>query len=115
MMHCMSGESVTSSAKRFTAVYFLGSCAVMLLGSLMPTGNGPVVVFANPWGKSAVEVVAHANGTLMAAPLPSWVAMAEATDSGFISRLYQAGAGFVASSTVAYACARMSGTSWERQ
>lgn len=87
----------------------------MLLGSLMPSGNGPVVVFAKPWGTSALEVVAKAEGRLMSAPSTSWIALTEASDSGFVTRLYRAGAGFVASSAVAYACARLTGLSMESQ
>lgn len=87
----------------------------MLLGSVMPSGAGPVVVFAKPWGAPAIEVVAKAGGQLMTAPSEAWIVLTDASDSAFVSRLYQAGAGFVASSTVAYACARLTGKSLESQ
>jgi len=87
----------------------------MLFGVLMPSGNGPVLVVAKPWGVSAVEVIAKADGRLMAAPTASWFALTDAHGAAFVDRLYQAGAAFVASSTVAYACARMTGLSLERQ
>lgn len=104
---------MTKSAKRFAAAYFLGSCFVMLVGVLMPSSNGPFVVLAKPWGKSAVEVVANAEGTFIAAP-SSWIALTDSPDRAFVTRLYTAGAGFVASSTIAYACARLSGQSLEK-
>ncbi len=104
---------MSRTAKIFAAVYFLGSCMVMLLGSLLPGGDGLVAVIAKPWGKTAIEVVAGAEGQIIFVRDGSWVALTEASDPAFIARLYQSGAGFVASSAVALACARWSGLSLE--
>ncbi|WP_208981423.1 hypothetical protein [Roseibium alexandrii] len=106
---------MSNSTKRFVALYFLGSCLIVLLGTLVPSGNGPVVVFAKPWGASALEVVAKADGRIMVAPTATWFALSQSADSDFVQRLYQSGAGFVASSAVAYACARITGTPMETQ
>ncbi|MEM8703172.1 MAG: hypothetical protein AAGF82_15205 [Pseudomonadota bacterium] len=101
-------------AKGFAAVYFLMCSAVVLSGSLMPSGAGPVAVFAKPWGKSAVEVIAAAEAPVIFVRDGSWIALTDATDTELVSRLYQAGAGFVASSAVAMACARLAGLSLEK-
>ncbi|WP_297588017.1 hypothetical protein [Roseibium sp.] len=105
---------MSRSAKFFAATYFLGSCVLMLLGALMPSGNGLVAVIATPWGKPALEVVAQAEGRIIFVKDGTWVALTEVTDQEFIARLYKSGAGFVASSSVAYACARWIGVSLER-
>jgi hypothetical protein len=102
------------SAKIFAVIYFLGCSLLVLLGSLLPSGNGLVAVIAKPWGDSAVEVIARANGRIIFGQNASWVALTEATDHEFVARLYQSGAGFVASSAVAYACARLKGVSLEK-
>lgn len=102
------------SAKRFAAFYFLGCTLLVLLGGLLPSGNGLVAVIAKPWGDSAIEVIARANGRIIFGQNASWVALTEATDQEFVARLYQSGAGFVASSAVAYACARLKGISLEK-
>lgn len=102
------------SAKIFAAAYFLGCCVLVLVASLTPGGKGPVAVFAMPWGKSALEVVAHAEGPIIFVNNGSWVALTESTDQQFINRLYEAGAGFVASSVIAMACARLSGVTLEK-
>lgn len=100
---------MSKSTKGFAAVYFVGCCLVMILGFVIPSGHGPVLVFGKPWGSSAIEVVAKAEGRIIFLNDASWVAMTEATGSEFIASLYNSGAGFVASSAVAYACARLTG------
>ncbi|MES0880484.1 hypothetical protein [Roseibium sp. SCP14] len=105
---------MSKSAKIFAATYFLGCCILMLLGALVPGSNGLVAVVAKPWGKTAVEVVANAEGRIIFVRDGAWVALTEATDQEFIDRLYKSGAGFVASSAVAFACARWIGVSLER-
>ncbi|WP_296587551.1 hypothetical protein [Roseibium sp.] len=102
------------SARKFAAIYFLGCSLLVLGGSLLPSGNGFVAVFAKPWGESAVEVIARAEGRIIFGQNASWVALTEASDHEFIARLYRSGAGFVASSVVAYACARVKGVSLEK-
>ncbi|MEO1114401.1 MAG: hypothetical protein AAFY05_18785 [Pseudomonadota bacterium] len=101
-------------AKGFAAVYFLICSAIVLFASLVPSGTGPVAVFAKPWGKSAIEVVAAAEAPVIFVRNGSWIALTESTDQELVSRLYEAGAGFVASSAVAMACARLSGLSLEK-
>lgn len=101
-------------AKCFAVVYFLICGAVMLSASLVPTGAGPVAVFAKPWGKSAIEVVAATEAPVIFVRNGSWIALTQSTDKELVSRLYEAGAGFVASSAVAMACARLSGLSLEK-
>ena len=105
---------MSRSAKIFAGAYFLGCCFLMLLGSLTPSGSGPVAVFAKPWGKPALEVIAGADGQIIFVRDGIWVALTDASDQQFIDRLYRAGAGFVASATVAYACASWSGVSLEK-
>lgn len=105
---------MSRSAKVFAGAYFLGCCVVMLLASLTPSGKGPVAVFAKPWGKPALEVIAGADGRIIFVRDGVWVALTESSDQQFIDRLYRAGAGFVASTAVAYACARWSGVSLEK-
>jgi len=107
-------DSMTRSAKIFAGAYFLGCCSLMLLASLAPGGKGPVAVFAKPWGKPAMEVIAGAEGQIIFIRDGTWVALTESPDPQFIDRLYRAGAGFVASTAVAYACARWSGVSLEK-
>lgn len=85
----------------------------MLLGALVPGGKGMVAVIARPWGSSALEVVAKADGRIVFVGSGAWVVLTEAGDRDFIASLYDAGAGFVASSAVASACARLSGISLE--
>ncbi|MEL7529029.1 MAG: hypothetical protein AAFN16_24900 [Pseudomonadota bacterium] len=101
-------------AKGFAAVYFLICSAIVLFASLVPSGTGPVAVFAKPWGKSAIEVVAAVEAPVIFVRNGSWIALTESTDQELVSRLYEAGAGFVASSAVAMACARLSGLSLEK-
>ena len=101
-------------AKGFAAVYFVMCSAVVLSGTLMPSGVGPVAVFAKPWGKSAIEVVAAAEAPVIFVRDGSWIALTESSDTKLVSRLYEAGAGFVASSAIAIACARLSGLSLEK-
>lgn len=105
---------MNTSARNFAALYFTGCCFVMSAGVLLPGKNGPVAVFAKPWGDPAIEVVARANGPLMVATQPRWVVVTQANETDFVSKLYQAGAGFVASAAVAYACARLNGTNLEQ-
>lgn len=104
---------MAQSTKRFAVLYFSGCCLIMLLGVLIPSGSGPVVVIAKPWGAPAVEVVANADGRLMHVPNVAWFALADGGRQDFVANLYQSGAAFVASSTVAYLCARLTGTSLE--
>jgi len=110
----LGDDSMNRSAKIFAAVYFLGCCVLMLLGSLTPGGNGVVAVFAKPWGKPALEVIASAEGRIIFVRDGTWVALTVSSDKQFIDRLYEAGAGFVASSAIAAACARWTGVSLEK-
>lgn len=105
---------MSPTAKLFAATYFLGCCLAMLAGSLLPSDKGLVAVFAKPWGESAAEIVAQADGRIIFVGDSAMVAITEVTDHAFIDRLYNSGAGFVASSAVASACARWSGLSLER-
>ncbi|WP_209016933.1 hypothetical protein [Roseibium aggregatum] len=104
---------MSGSTKAFAAAYFVGCCALMLLGSLLPGGGGVVAVFAKPWGDTAMEVVARSEGRIIFVRSGSWVVLTESKNQQFIDRLYQSGAGFVASSAVAAACARLTGVSLE--
>ncbi|MHA7774947.1 hypothetical protein [Roseibium sp. M-1] len=105
---------MTGSQKLFATAYFLACVLVMLLAALLPQGAGPVAVFASPYGKSAVEVIAAAGGRIVSAGDHDFVAVTMARDEDFIARLYASGAGFVASSTAAAACARWNGVSLEK-
>ncbi|GAB2186008.1 hypothetical protein [Roseibium sp. LAB1] len=105
---------MSRTAKIFAAGYFLASCLLMLIGVLVPAGDGPVAVFARPWGDSAITVIARSGGPVLFIGDRSWVALTEAGDQQSIANLYRSGAGFVASSFVAQACARLSGASLEQ-
>jgi len=105
---------MSRSTRLFAAAYFAGCCTLMLLGSLLPGGSGVVAVFAKPWGDTAMEVVARADGRIIFVRSGSWVVLTESRDRQFIDRLYRSGAGFVASSAVAAACARLTGISLEK-
>jgi hypothetical protein len=107
-------NKVTRSQKLFATAYFLACTLAMTLAAVLPGGSGPVAVFANPFGKSAVEVIADAGGRIINAGGYDFVAVTMAGDKDLIARLYGAGAGFVASSTVAAACARWNGVSLEK-
>jgi len=105
---------VTRSAKIFAATYFLACTLVVALASVMPSGNGPLAVFASPWGDSALEVIARAEGSIVHVGDTRWVAVTDQTDPDLVARLYRSGAGFVASTAVAQACARWVGTPLEK-
>lgn len=104
---------MSRSAKIFAVVYFAACSVLVSLASVIPAGDGPVAVFASPWGGSPLDVIARADGRIVHVGNASWVAVTEPTDQDFIARLYRAGAGFVASTAVASACAALSGGSLE--
>lgn len=81
----------------------------MLAGALMPKGSGPVLVIAKPWGASAIEVVAEADGRLVSALNMSWFVLADGEQQDFIASLYRSGAAIVTAPAIAYACARVAG------
>ena len=105
---------MSRSAIIFGCAYFFACSLLVSLATVMPSGSGPLAVFASPWGKSAVEVIARAEGRIIHAGSTRWIAVADRTDPDVVNRLYQAGAGFVASSAVAAACARWIGTPLEK-
>lgn len=105
---------MSGSSKVFAAFYFLSCASLVVVVELLPSGTGPVVVFASPWGRPAVEVIAGADGRLVDGGRGNWVAVAQADAPGFVTRLYQSGAGFVASTAVARACAALTGLSREK-
>jgi len=106
---------VTRSAKIFAAIYFTACCMLVLLASLLPAGSGgSLAVFAGPWSGTAIEIVARADGRIVHAGPVSWIAVTEQTDPDFIARLYRSGAVFVASASVARACATWAGTRLEK-
>lgn len=106
---------MSRSVKIFATAYFLACSLLVSFASLVPSGDGPVAVFATPWGRSALEVIARADGRILHAGETPWVAVTEPTDREFVARLYQSGAGFVASTAVARACAALTGASWEKE
>ncbi|GAB4528881.1 MAG: hypothetical protein Tsb0019_30780 [Roseibium sp.] len=106
---------MSRSAKVFAASYFLACSLVVVFASLVPSGDGPVAVFARPWGSTALEIIARADGRIVHVGDRSWIAVTEPTDREFVSRLYQSGAGFVASTAVARACAALTGASLEKE
>jgi hypothetical protein len=108
-------DTVSRSAKIFCTVYFLACSFLVSLAVVVPSGDGPVAVFASPWGGSALEVIARADGRIIHTGNVSWVAVTEPTDREFVARLYRSGAGFVASTAVAQACAALGGRSRERE
>jgi hypothetical protein len=105
---------VSRSGKVFVAGYFLASCVLMLVGALAPAHEGPVAVFAWPWGDSAVSVIARSGGPVVFVGDRNWVALTEAGEQQTIASLYRSGAGFVASSFIAQACARLGAVSLEQ-
>jgi hypothetical protein len=106
---------VTRSAKRFAAAYFTACCVLISLATALPSGNGGrLAVFASPFGGSAIEVIARAGGRIVHAGSTPWIAVTEQSDPDLIARLYQSGAGFVASGAVAQACAGWTGVSGEK-
>jgi|GEM_PF-1425824 len=100
---------MSRSAKVFAAIYFLSCCVLMLTASLVPGGKGFVAVFSRPGGDSALEIIANAGGRIIFVRDATWVAVTEVADDEDVARLYREGAGFVASSLVARACARLTG------
>lgn len=86
----------------------------MLLAELIPGDAGPVAVVAFPWGKPSFEVIAQAEGGIVFVQDGSWIAVTQSPGQEFVERLYEAGAGFVASAAVARACAGWSGVTLER-
>lgn len=105
---------MTRSVKVFASVYFLACSFLVSLAAVIPAGDGPVAVFASPWGSSALEVVARTDGSIVHVGNGAWVAVTASSEGDFVARLYQAGAGFVASTAVARACAALSGAPLEK-
>ncbi|WP_208988350.1 hypothetical protein [Labrenzia sp. VG12] len=101
-------------ASLFATTYFLACSLLVSLATVMPSGSGPLAVFASPWGASALEVIARAEGRIVHVGNTRWVAVTDQTDPELVARLYRSGAGFVASTVVAKACASWIGTPMER-
>jgi hypothetical protein len=78
--------------------------AALFVTVAVPTGKGPVAVFAAPWSASAAEIVARAGGQLVAAGGSPHIIMAISADDDFVRRLYQAGAILVADPKLAIGC-----------
>ncbi len=77
---------------------------VLVAVALSPPANGPVAVFVSPWGGSAAEIVARADGRLVAAGGFPWVVIANSDGTGFVQRLYDAGAWLVSDPRLAVGC-----------
>lgn len=92
-------------SKRFVATYFSAACLIMVFAGLQPGAEGKIAVFASPWSGTAPEIVAEAGGRIISTDSSGWIAVTEADADGIVGRLYASGAGFVASSVVARACA----------
>jgi hypothetical protein len=78
---------------------------VLTAAAVVPPSNGEVAVFLAPWSQeaSAVEVVARAGGSLVAAGRP-WAAIAVSDDPHFVRHLYEAGAFLVTAPALAAGC-----------
>ncbi|MTI42498.1 hypothetical protein E1178_02635 [Roseibium hamelinense] len=77
----------------------------MVLVGLLPGREGPVAVFASPFGSGTVyEVLAKSGGSLISAAPSGWVAVIDRNGTASNSELYAAGAFFVASSAIASTC-----------
>jgi len=87
---------------RFAAIYFGAACFIMVFASLHPGASGRVAVFAAPWAPvSAAQIVVRSGGPIISTDSTGWIAVSEAAAPDFVERLYQNGAGFVASAAVA--------------
>jgi hypothetical protein len=64
-----------------------------------PNSNGPVAVISNPWGqRSAIAIIAIADGFVVRASPWTWLAVGSAKDGhSFLSKLDAAGAVLVIS------------------
>jgi hypothetical protein len=67
--------------------------SVLLVIEVSPDSDGPVAVITNPWGlRSALEVIAAANGAIVRASPWRWLAVAtQADDPNFQAQLRAAG------------------------
>lgn len=92
-------------------VFQVGALIFVLLGALLlievaPDADGPVAVIANPWGsRSAIEVIAAADGAIVRASPWRWLAVATTAENpNFRKRLGAAGALFAISPIALGAC-----------
>lgn len=93
------------------SIFQVGALIFVLLAGLLliesaPDPHGPVAVITNPWGaRSAIEVIAAADGAIVRAGPWPWLAVAiDANDPGFRARLAQSGALLVVSPIALGAC-----------
>lgn len=98
---------VSPRARLMLAGYFGVVCVLMCSAVLAPVAGRPVAVFAGMGPASAAEVIARANGQLLAASQDGFVAVAQTGDAAGIEALYTAGAWLVTAAWFASACATL--------
>jgi hypothetical protein len=86
--------------------FSLAATLAPFAAALAPQDGVPVAVILAPWADTgeAVEVVAAAQGSLLAASGSGRVAIARADAPGFAARLYAAGAALVIDAGAAAGC-----------
>jgi len=86
--------------------FSLAATLAPFVAALAPQDGAPVAVILAPWAETgeAVEVVAAADGALLAASGGGRVAIARADAPGFAARLYAAGAALVIDAGAAAGC-----------
>ena len=104
------------STRRKIMINVLLIAAVLAVAKANPAASGPVAVFAAPWSTGAGEVVARAGGNLLAAGRWPWIVVAVSDDTGFVGKLYRAGAILVTDPSLAVGCnpKQISGGTHER-
>lgn len=99
--------SVSRISCLMLAGYFGIVCVLMCAAILAPVAGRPVAVFAGMGPATAVEVIARANGQLLASSEAGFVAVAQTGDAAAIDALYSAGAWLVTAAWFASACATL--------
>lgn len=102
-----SSKLVSPRARLMLAGYFGVVCVLMCAAILAPVAGRPVAVFAGMGPATAAEVIARANGQLLAASQDGFVAVAQTGDAAEIDALYAAGAWLVTAAWIASACATL--------
>lgn len=92
-------------ARRLLPLIVLTGLVLPAFVAVMPREGRPVVVFA--WSAEAggaAAIAARASGELRATNRGNRIAIASSEASGFVARLYGAGAALVLDATLAVAC-----------
>jgi hypothetical protein len=80
-----------------------------VITTALPSGNGPVAVFAAPWSDNAAEIASRAGGKLVVTGRSDRIVVAISDNDDFVGRLYRSGAILVTDPRYAVGCRANSG------